>query len=60
MSITSPITTELLISGAVGISEVHADGLDVYWAESRPNEGGRIAVVRWRTLGGALALFPLI
>ena len=48
MSITSPITTELLISGAVGISEVHADGNDIYWAESRPNEGGRIAVVRWR------------
>lgn len=48
MSIASPITTELLISGAVGISEVHADGTDVYWVESRPNEGGRIAVVRWR------------
>ena len=48
MSISSPITTELLISGAVGISEVHADGTDVYWAESRPSEGGRIAVVRWR------------
>lgn len=48
MSIASPITTELLIAGAVGISEVHADGNDVYWAESRPNESGRIAIVRWR------------
>ena len=47
MSISSPITTELLISGAVGINEVHVDGTDVYWAESRPNEGGRIALVRW-------------
>lgn len=47
-SISSPITPELLISGAVGISEVVTDGNDVYWAESRPSEGGRTAIVRWR------------
>jgi len=47
MSIVSPITAELLISGAVGISEVVADGNDVYWAENRPSEGGRAAIVRW-------------
>ena len=44
---SSPITTDLLVSGAVGISEVVADGLDVYWAENRPDEGGRAAIVRW-------------
>jgi len=46
--IDSPITADLLVSGAVGISEVVADGTDVYWAESRPSEGGRTAIVRWR------------
>ena len=46
--ISSPITTDLLVSGAVGISEVVADGNDVYWAENRPSEGGRVAIVRWR------------
>lgn len=46
--ITSPITAELLVSGAVGISEVIADGNDVYWAENRPSEAGRAAIVRWR------------
>ncbi len=46
--IKSPITAELLVSGAVGISEVVADGNDVYWAESRPSEAGRTAIVRWR------------
>ncbi|MFT7475879.1 MAG: dipeptidyl aminopeptidase/acylaminoacyl peptidase, partial [Verrucomicrobiales bacterium] len=46
--IPSPITAELLVSGAVGISEVIADGTDVYWAESRPSEDGRTAIVRWR------------
>ena len=43
--IQSPITAELLVSGAVGISEVVADGMDIYWAESRPNEGGRVALM---------------
>ncbi len=47
-SITSPITAELLISGAVGIAEVAADGSDVYWAESRPSEAGRTAIMAWR------------
>ncbi len=46
--VSSPITAELVVSGAVGISEVVADGNDVYWAESRPSEAGRTAIVRWR------------
>ena len=45
---SSPITPELVVSGAVGISEVVTDGADVYWAENRPSEGGRCAIVRWR------------
>ena len=44
----SPITAESLVSGAVGISEVQADGEDVWWSESRPDEGGRVAIMRWR------------
>ncbi len=47
-NVVSPITAELLVSGAVGISEVVADGDDVYWAENRPSEAGRAAIVRWR------------
>ena len=44
----SPITAASLVEGAVGISEVHADPVDgsVWWAESRPDEGGRTAVMR--------------
>ncbi len=48
---SSPITPELLVSGAVGISEVIADGADVYWAESRPDEGGRAAIMLCRDAG---------
>ncbi len=44
----SPITVDTLLSGAVGIAEVQTDGDDVWWGESRPNEGGRTALMRWR------------
>ncbi len=44
----SPISAASLVEGAVGISEVIPDGDDVWWAESRPTEGGRTALMRWR------------
>jgi dipeptidyl aminopeptidase/acylaminoacyl peptidase len=43
----SPITVETLVSGAVGISEVVPAADAVWWAESRPDEGGRTAIMRW-------------
>lgn len=43
----SPITADFIVSGAVGISEVVTDGNEVYWVESRPDEGGRIAAMKW-------------
>ncbi|MEE9321895.1 MAG: prolyl oligopeptidase family serine peptidase [Granulosicoccus sp.] len=43
----SPITVEMLVSGAVGISEVVPAADAVWWAESRPDEGGRTAIMRW-------------
>ncbi len=42
----SPITPETLVAGAVGISEAIPDGDMVWWAESRPDEGGRTAIMR--------------
>ena len=45
----SPVTAESLVAGAVGISEVIADPVQpwlLWWAESRPDEGGRTAVMR--------------
>jgi dipeptidyl aminopeptidase/acylaminoacyl peptidase len=43
---SSPISAETLVSGAVGISEVCVDSGGIWWAESRPDEGGRTAVMR--------------
>ncbi|MEM8706244.1 MAG: prolyl oligopeptidase family serine peptidase [Actinomycetota bacterium] len=44
----SPISAESLVSGALGIAECCVDGTDVWWAESRPDEGGRTALMRQR------------
>ena len=49
----SPITARSLVAGAVGLGEVMVDGADIWWAEARPDEGGRTVVVR-RTPDGAV------
>ena len=51
----SPVTAACLVQGAAGISEVMADPVRpwlLWWAESRPDEGGRTAVMRRDLRGG--------
>ena len=45
---SSPISASMLVAGAKGISEVIPDGQKVWWAESRPSESGRVAIMRWQ------------
>ena len=47
----SPITSDLIVSGTIGLSHPVLDGGDTYWIESRPSEGGRNVIVR-RTQDG--------
>lgn len=42
----SPVTSDLIVSGTVGLEQVQLDGADVYWLEARPMEQGRYVVVR--------------
>lgn len=53
----SPIDTELLTAGSVGISAPTVDGSDngsqLYWLESRPSEKGRTVLVRADRAAGA-------
>lgn len=49
----SPITAESLVSGALGVAECCVDRPEndveaIWWAESRPDEGGRTALMRQR------------
>ncbi|HYY57351.1 MAG TPA: prolyl oligopeptidase family serine peptidase, partial [Pyrinomonadaceae bacterium] len=42
----SPITSDLIVTGSIGLSQPTLDGEDVYWTEMRPSEGGRSVIVR--------------
>ncbi len=54
----SPITTSLIVSGAVGLGQIALDGEDVYWIEMRPSEGGRMVIVRRPSGGDARDVTP--
>jgi dipeptidyl aminopeptidase/acylaminoacyl peptidase len=42
----SPITSDLIVAGAIRLSEIQLDGEDVYWIEGRAAEKGRNVIVR--------------
>ena len=42
----SAITSDLIVSQSVSLSEVQLDGGLAYWLEGRPQEQGRSTVVR--------------
>lgn len=54
----SPITTDLIVQGSIGLSQVQVDGTDIYWVESRPTEGGRNVLVRRSPDGRQADLTP--
>ena len=55
---TSPITTELITGRRTPVSDPSFDGEDVYWLESRAEEGGRSVVVRRRPDGSVVDAVP--
>ncbi|MEM0952983.1 MAG: prolyl oligopeptidase family serine peptidase [Pseudomonadota bacterium] len=44
----SPISAESLVEGARGIGGLRKEGDFFYWLESRPEQGGRTTIMRWR------------
>ena len=54
----SPVTTEVVVAGSVGLSEVRVGERDVVWAELRPEEGGRVQLVAHRPDGSRHELLP--
>lgn len=54
----SPITSELIVSEAVGLSQPKLDGVDRYWIEMRPSEGGRNVIVKCNSDGQPTDLTP--
>ncbi|HEY5980564.1 MAG TPA: prolyl oligopeptidase family serine peptidase [Microlunatus sp.] len=47
----SPVTTDLVTSGTVGLASPQLDRDTLYWLESRPDQGGRVELVR-QAVGG--------
>jgi len=54
----SPITTDLLLGGSVGLSQPCLEDDYVYWVEGRPLEGGRNVIVRWSEAAGREDVTP--
>ena len=48
----SPIGVEDLTAGSTGLNAVQVDGDDLYWLESRPDQGGRVSLWRRAFDGG--------
>ncbi|HXT62831.1 MAG TPA: S9 family peptidase [Pyrinomonadaceae bacterium] len=42
----SPITSDLIVKGSIGLSQLKLEGADAFWIEMRPSEGGRQVIVR--------------
>src|SRR5262245_58456489 len=42
----SPITSDLIVAGTIGLEQIALDGDDIYWIEARPSEAGRNVIVR--------------
>jgi dipeptidyl aminopeptidase/acylaminoacyl peptidase len=42
----SPITSDLIVSGSIGLGAIAIDGESIYWTEMRPAERGRYVIVR--------------
>ena len=51
---SSPITSDLIVASSIGLGGILLDGGDVYWLESRPQEGGRSVLVR-RAADGSIS-----
>lgn len=54
----SPITSDLIVSASVRLGEIALDGQDIYWSESRPEEGGRSVIVRRTPDGEVVDVIP--
>ncbi|MEA2938137.1 MAG: hypothetical protein QOC56_1641, partial [Alphaproteobacteria bacterium] len=54
----SPITSDLIVSQSIALSEVRLDGGEIYWQEGRPQEQGRFVVVRADAAGHPTDMIP--
>jgi dipeptidyl aminopeptidase/acylaminoacyl peptidase len=54
----SPITSDLIVSGSIGLTQPFINGQDFYWIEMRPTEGGRNVIVKRNRHGSITDVIP--
>lgn len=54
----SPITTDLMLEGNVGLGEISVFADEVYWIEMRPQEKGRYVIVKQTSSGEIMDVIP--
>jgi dipeptidyl aminopeptidase/acylaminoacyl peptidase len=54
----SPITSDLIVSGTIGLVQIALDGENVYWIEARPTEKGRCVIVKLAPDGARTDVTP--
>ena len=54
----SPITSDLIVEGSVGLGQTAFDGDDIYWIELRPKESGRNVIVKRSVSGTNIDVTP--
>jgi dipeptidyl aminopeptidase/acylaminoacyl peptidase len=54
----SPLRAETIVERAAALGDLHVGPEDLWWSESRPDEGGRVAIVRHRPGGEAHDVLP--
>lgn len=54
----SPITSNLIASASIRIGDIQVDGEDIYWIESRPEQGGRNTIIRRTPDGRQAEIIP--
>ncbi|HEV8427281.1 MAG TPA: S9 family peptidase [Pyrinomonadaceae bacterium] len=52
----SPITSDLIVEGSVGLGQPSFDGDDIYWMEMRPKEAGRNVIVKRSSNGSCVGV----
>ena len=54
----SPISADLIVGSSIGLGALAIEGTTIYWAESRPTEGGRTTIVRRDAAGEEREVTP--
>lgn len=54
----SPITAGMVASAGARFGDVQIDGEDLYWIESRPDQGGRNTIMRYIPGSGVAEILP--